>query len=162
MFAKMKEASAKGRASKAAAHSDVAADKKLVKKMVKPDALTGRAAGGKAPSKSKSKSGKGKTSVNIVVAPRAGGDRPVPVPVPAPGVGAGPGAMPSRPPVPPPPSPGLAGLRNAPPPGVGPMAKGGKVKKRASGGRVYDAGAATGEGRLEKAEAYGAKARSKK
>jgi hypothetical protein len=165
MFAKMKAASAKGRAAKVAAHSDVAEDKKLVKKMVRPDALTGRAAGGAAPKKSGGK-GKGKTQVNVIVAPRAGGDRPVPVPVPASGAGAGPsGPMPSRPPVPPPspsgPPPGLAGLRNAPPPGAGPMAKGGKVKRRANGGATYTAGAASAEGREEKIKAYGSKARAK-
>jgi hypothetical protein len=163
VFSKMKAASAKGRAAKVAAHSDVAEDKSLVKKMVKPDALTGRAAGGKVHSKKGGGKGKAKTAVNIVIAPRAGGDRPVPVPVPASGAGAGPAPMPSRAPVSPPPSvsPGvgaLAGPRQMPP-GAGPMAKGGAVKKRANGGKVFDAGAATGVGREEKIKAYGKKAR---
>jgi hypothetical protein len=126
-------------------HPDAAEDKAMIKRMVKSDALTGRSHGGKAPHKGGHKGG---TKVNVVVAPQAG-SRPVPVPVPVNGGAAGPvGAMPSRPVVRPA-APGLAGLAGP----TGPMKTGGKVH-RAHGGRVghFEAGAGSGEGRLEKAE----------
>jgi hypothetical protein len=126
-----------------AAHPDAAEDKAMVKRMVKPEALTGRKQGGKSPAH------KAGTKINVIVAPR-GKDRPVPVPVPVQGGAAGSaGAMPSRPLVRPAASPGLAGL--APP--TAPLKTGGKAH-RANGGKVgsFDAGAGSGDGRLQKTE----------
>jgi hypothetical protein len=62
-------------------HSDEAADRKLVKEMVKPSSLE-RARGGAA-------TPKGKTQINVIVAPGRGTDRPSPVPVPVKAVPAG-------------------------------------------------------------------------
>lgn len=119
-----------------AAHSDEPEDRMLVKKMVKSKALTGKAKGGAA----KGKKGQ-RTQVNVVVAPR-GGERPVPVPVPVRGVAPAAPVAPSRGPEPLP---------------IVAAKKGGAVK-RASGGRVHmTAGAATGEGRLQKSEIQAAK-----
>ncbi len=133
-------------------HPDVMEDRKVIKEMVKPSALTGRADGGRAPKGQH----KGKTQVNVVVAPR-GEDRPVPVPVPN-GVGpAGPAPMPSRP-VPPPAMPVAAGAPNIGNLPARPMGakSGGKVSKRAAGGKVHmEYGAGSGPGRLEKIEEYG-------
>jgi hypothetical protein len=151
MEAKVKAHGGTLKASGGAAHSDVAEDKSLVKRMVKPEALTGRAHGGKAAAH-KAPAHKAGTKVNVIVAPRVG-NRPVPVPVPVPGGGAGPvGAMPSRLPVRPAAAPsGLAGLAGPAP--SGPLKNGGKAH-RAQGGRVghFSAGAGSGEGRLEKTE----------
>ena len=117
----------------------------------KTEKMKGLACGGRAKGGAAKKSGK--TTVNVVVAGRGGGDRagmPPASPMAAPGAAAG---LPSRPaaPVAPPPSPGgglsaLGGLR---PQGA---KHGGKVERRASGGKVigYDAGAGSGQGRLEK------------
>ena len=125
-------------------HSDEKADRALVHKMVKPKALTGKAKGGEChanggPAKHK----KAKTQVNVIV-PQSPA-RAVPVPV-GPAPGAGPAPMPSRGPAPVAPA-------GAPMPAA---KRGGKIK-RASGGSVmkihgYDAGAGSGEGRIEKEE----------
>jgi hypothetical protein len=185
------------RMKKMAGHTDEKEDRKLVSKMVKKDALTGRCNGGKRADGGRAEGGKapkkgGKPNISITVAPRSGGDRagppesPMPMPVPA-------GAMPSRtagPVIPPPgpggPAAGLAALRAMPPVGA---KRGGKVSKRADGGAAgaggslmgsapsralsklkslppennglvnakrggkvkgYDAGAGSGDGRLEK------------
>lgn len=105
--------------------------------------------GGKKKHHASIKKDKPHTKVNVIVAPHVG-NRPVPVPVPVREGAAGPvGVAPSRPvvrPAAPVVSPGLASL-------AGPMKKGGKVH-RAHGGKVghFDAGAGSGEGRLEKTE----------
>jgi len=123
-------------------HPDAAEDRSMVKSMVKPEALSGRAKGGASPKK-------GGTKVNVIVAPRVG-NRPVPVPVPVSGSAAGPsGVGPSRPLVQPAAPNSLAGL-NAPQEGL----KRGGRPRRASGGKVgkFDAGAGSGVGRIEKTE----------
>jgi hypothetical protein len=131
-------------------HSDAAEDKSMIKRMVKPEALTGRAHGGKSPSKGGHKPG---TKVNVIVAPHVG-NRPVPVPVPVQGGSAGSvGVAPSRPVVRPAAPAGLAGLAGPAPAPNAPLKCGGKAH-RAHGGRVghFEAGAGSGEGRLEKTE----------
>lgn len=130
---------ARGYATGGAVHDDVAADTKLVKKMVKPAALKmeggvakaradrpGRARGGRSPKH------KG-NNVNVIIAPQGG----VP-PSPAAGVaGPIPPTQQARPAMPPP-IPG-------PPPGVGgPMPPPGLMPPRASGGRAYAKGGAVG------------------
>jgi hypothetical protein len=127
-------------------HPDAKEDKSMIKRMVKPEALTGRKHGGK--TSGKAGGHKAGTKVNVIVAPHVG-NRPVPVPVPVQGRAAGPvGVAPSRPAVQPAPS-GIAGLAGP----SAPLKRGGKAH-RANGGKVgsFSAGAGSGAGRLEKTE----------
>jgi hypothetical protein len=159
-------------------HPDVAADKALIRKMVKSSARTGKCEGGKAPSdfskknpggtrptggrmarKAGGRTGKGKTDVNIVIATghRAGAPMtPPPGPLPAgappvPGLGAA-GAMGRAGAM-----PGAAPAMPVPMPMPMPS-PGGAPMMRKAGGRVYrsykdmDAGAGSGLGRMEKTE----------
>lgn len=141
-----------------AVHSDEAEDKKLIKKMVKKDDLKveGRSTGGRLDKYARggrTKKGGGKTHINILVAPQGGkADAAAP---PGPGLPPGAGGPPPgmKPPMGPP--PGAGGPPGLPP---GMMNRGGGVKKYAKGGKVpMKAGAMTGEGRKEKAKAYGGK-----
>jgi len=110
-------------------HSDVAEDKALIKKTVKPAAL--RAKGGKAP--------KSKTQINVIMAPRDKSAAPVAAPQ---GLAAGTAGVPSPRPVPAAPAPtgGLASMLGSGRPTPPLAAKGGKVKKRKEGGSVDDDG----------------------
>ena len=90
------------------------------------------------------KGGKAHTKINIMVAPGKGGDNAPAAPMNLPGGNITPPQMPPRPPV----SPGIAApmMRQ----GMMPQAvkTGGKINGR------YDAGAGSGEGRLEKEKNY--------
>ena len=126
----------KGYATGGAVHDDVAADTKLVKKMVKPAALKmdGGVAKARMDRPGRAKGGRVKkagTNVNVIIAPQGAQNSPS-----AGGVGPVPPPKPPGPPMPPPmagPPGGGPGLPMAPP-GVGPM------PPRANGGRAYATG----------------------
>ena len=162
-----------------AKHDDVKEDMALIKKMVKPSARTGRKEGGgvftgtsypgKIPGVTggriaratggKTAKGKGKTNINIVIAagkpagqdmmgPPPGmdaGPQGLPIPVPPPGAGGMPmgGGAPMPMPMPAAPAPG---------PAPAPRKSGGRLTMKASSYKDMEAGAAGGEGRLQKTD----------
>lgn len=133
-------------------HDDVAEDKAMVRKMVKPEALTGKKCGGSADRVARKDGGraKGKTNINIVI---SAGKPDAPVAPPVPMGAAAPPPMPMPPPMPPrPPVPPMGG--GAPMGGPPPM----PMMARKNGGKVAPKmkyGARSGMGRLEKIKAYG-------
>ena len=166
------------RGGKAMKHDDIAEDKALIKKMVKPEARTKRKDGGKVfsgpgyPGKvpgatggrtahaAGGKAGKGKTNINITI--DAGGKPPMPpldhpplgnpMPPPPPGMmGPPPGAPPmGGPPPGMPPAGRPPGMPPVPPPM--PRKHGGRTN---AGFPDMEYGAGGGLGRLEKIKTYG-------
>lgn len=123
-----------GKAAGGSAHSDEAADKSLIRKMVKKTAM--RADGGavkaRADKVSRAKGGRVKgTTVNVIVAPK-GQDNPA-----APAMAAPPPMPPKPPMMPPPAAPGPAMAAAAP--GLGGMPP---LPPRSDGGRAYKKGGA--------------------
>lgn len=136
-------------------HEDEAMDVALIKKMVKPSARTARKSGGRT---------KGKTNINIVIAagkPAGQGDMMPPggptlppgmgaapggLPIPVPAAGGAPGGAPMPMPMPMPAPAPAAG------PAPTPRRDGGRLTKRASSYKDMEAGAGSGEGRLQKTD----------
>ena len=165
-----------------AAHPDVAEDKALIKKMVKPSARTGKAEGGEAgrslyvrqgyphevpgadggrtAKKRGGALGKGKTNVNIMIHPHSGMSQPpVMPPMGGPMI---PPPPPPRPPMPPMGGAPMGGAPELPPmgagrPGMPPIGRknGGKIPAGMKTRHVIDNAAGGGLGRLEKIKAYG-------
>ena len=160
---------AKGGKAEHYSHEDEVADRNLVKKMVKPNALTGKkhggsmhhedctckmCGGGRTAHARGGKTGKGKTNIVIAINPHphqemGAGNMPnapmpapraMPVPPPAPSAMTVPAGMPAGGAMPP-----------APPPGIMPRKSGGRTT------HVIDHAAGGGLGRLEKIKAYGLK-----
>jgi hypothetical protein len=135
-----------------AVHSDEAEDRKLIRKMVKKEDLTGRCYGGR---EGRAEGGavkkKGSTTVVINLGAQGAGAMPppaqrIPVPVPVP---AGPGmAQPGA--GGPPPGGAPMGVPGAPPPNPMARKRGGRVGKDTGGMVSMKYGARSGEGRLEK------------
>lgn len=126
-------------------HADAAEDKKLIHEM---GCKCAKCSGGRVERKAGGRTKKG-TNINIIIAPQ--GQKP-PMSMPPPGMP--PGGPVGLHQAPPPPA-GAPPPMGGPPPGMPPMA-------RKDGGRAYPItdGAGGGEGRLQKARAYGAKAKT--
>jgi hypothetical protein len=167
-----------------ASHPDVAEDKALIKKMVKPSAMkadekcwggrtkkyaggsvhlgnsmdkTPGATGGRHAHAHGGKAGKGKMNVNIVIATGRSHEQPQTMPN-------APVAPPRGVPVPPPmPPQGMPPMGGAMPPQMPPqMPMGRKAGGRAQATHVIDHAAGGGLGRLEKIKAYGLKPAGRK
>jgi hypothetical protein len=161
-------------------HEDEAMDRALVKKMVKPNSLTGKSHGGRTKRASGGKAGK--STVNVIIGGMPEGGRPQQGPGMDPmllaalaGAAGGPGAPPPPPPgpqgnMPPPPPPQMAAPPMPMPPQGGPGGPGPMM--RARGGRTFSdikvskpkvkdgypaltGGSGGGKGRREKVLAYG-------
>src|SRR5215469_6413149 len=99
----MSRAAGLKRGGEAKGHDDEKSDRKLVEKMVKPEARTGKDDGGRSGRANGGRTGKGKMNVNIIISqPPAGGAPAGPPPGGPPPAGPGgvPVAMPGGPPAP--------------------------------------------------------------